>query len=341
MSIEIQEVDTRTASEDLLREMHEYYIPLSAEELPDDPPMPYERRVANWRQIRSDQSSPRWLLRDGDEIVASAVAWMNLEQNLDNGFGWIYVRPADRGKGHARRLAAILFDRLGEMDRKRFDTYVKEGGEAESLVARAGLKSVYREKRSRLVMADIDMDMMRDWIEKAEERAHDYELLSLQTPFPDDVVEKYCELQFQMNTAPMEDYEREDEVLTPKLWREQEKQMAESFNDLITYVAVHKPSGDFVGSTTIATDQLQPDQAWQWETVVHPDHRNKGLGRLLKGSMIERVVSDWPKVDRIDTWNAGSNEPMLNINIAMGFKPIVITNTYQGPLATAREKLGV
>ncbi len=341
MSIEIQEVDTRTASEDLLREMHEYYIPLSAEELPDDPPMPYERRVANWRQVRSDQSIPRWLLREGGEILASAVAWMNLEQNVDNGFGWIYVRPADRGKGHARALAGVMFDRLAEMDRTRFDTYVKEGGEAESLVERAGLKSVYREKRSRLVMADVDMEMMRTWVERSQERAGEYELLSLQAPFPDDVVEKYADLQFQMNTAPLEDYEREDEVLTPELWREQEQQMLESFNDLVTYVAVHVPTGDFVGSTTIATDRLQPDQAWQWETVVHPDHRNKGLGRLLKGAMMERVVADWPEVDRIDTWNAGSNEPMLNINISMGYKPIVITNTYQGPLSTVRENLGV
>ncbi len=56
--------------------------------------------------------------------------------------------------------------------------------------------------------------------------------------------------------------------------------------------------------------------------------------------MMERVVADWPKVERIDTWNAGSNEPMLKINIAMGFKPLVITNMYQGDLATARRNLG-
>ena len=341
MSFEIEEVDTRSAPEELLREMHEYYLPLSAEMSPQDPPMSYERRAADWRRQRSDQLFPRWLLRVDDEIVASAVAWMNLEQNLENGGGWIYVRPDDRGNGHCRALAGVVFERLEEMGRRRFETYVREGHPAESLVSNAGLKPVYKEKRSRLVVAEIDMEMMRSWIERAEERAADYELRSLQAPFPADAVEKYCDLQFQMNTAPREDYESDDEVITPELWRETEAQSEATFHDLITYVAVHKPTGDFVGSTSIQIDQLQPERAWQWETVVHPDHRNKGLGRLLKAAMVERLVRDWPKVEHIDTFNAGSNEPMLNINIAMGFKPIELTNTYQGDLAAVRAGLGM
>ncbi|MDX1745337.1 MAG: GNAT family N-acetyltransferase, partial [Halobacteriales archaeon] len=305
MSVTIQEVDTRTAPEDLLREMHEYYIPLNAEEIPGDPPIPFERRASDWRSTRSDQSIPRWLLRVDGEIVASAVAWMNLEQDLDNGFGWIYVRPADRGRGHARRLAEVLFDRLQENGRSRFATHVTEGFPAEELMKRAGLRPVYREKRSRLAVDRVDMQMMRAWIERAGERASDYHLVELRAPFPDDVLEKYCELQFVMNTAPMEEFEREDEVTTPEIWREQEKLHADASYEFLTTVAVHTRTDDLVGSTSVLVDDLYPEQAWQWETVVHPDHRNKGLGRLLKASMLERVVGQRPSVERIDTWNAG------------------------------------
>jgi GNAT superfamily N-acetyltransferase len=339
MSIRIDEVDTSTAPDDLLREMHEYYLPLSEELLPGDPPTTFERRAADWRYIRSDHSIPRWLLRADGEIVASAVAWLDLEQNLDNGFGWIYVRPADRGRGFGRMLASALFDRLEDEGRKRFDTYVVEGHPAAALMEKLELKHVYREQRSRLVMAEVDMAKMRSWIDRAGERAADYELLELQTPFPEEAIGKYCNLQFQMNTAPTEGYEVEDEVLTPEQWLDQEGQLDGACKDLLTYVAVHRSTGEFVGSTSVQTDRLQPDQAWQWETVVHPDHRNKGLGRLLKGSMVERLVRDWPKVERIDTTNAGSNEPMLNINLAMGYKAIQFTNSYQGDLVMAREKL--
>ncbi len=342
MTLRIEEVDTPTAPEELLREMHEYYLPLNGEMLPGDPPVPFERQAADWRQVRSDHSVPRWLLRVDGEIVASAVAWIDLEQNLGQGMGWIYVRPADRGRGHARALAALVCDRLEEKGRDLVDTYVIEGDPAEQLCERAGLQKVYREMRSRLKVADVDMALMRTWIERAGERAADYELCELQAPFPDDAVDKYCGLQFQMNTAPMEDFEREeDEVLEPHIWREQEERIAASFHNLLTFVAVYRPTGEFVGSTTIQTDNLQPDQAWQWETIVHPDHRNKGLGRLLKASMIERITRDWPQVERIDTYNAGSNQPMLDINVAMGFRPIQTTNVYQGALATVRENLGV
>jgi mycothiol synthase len=341
MTIKIQDVDTRTASDALLREMHEYYVAVDAEVLPDDPPIPFERRAADWRRIRTDESAPRWLLRDGGEIVASAVAWVNLEQDLANGFGRVHVRPTRRGRGHGRRLAEVLFDRLEAEDRTRFVTYVVEGSSEEALLERAALRPVYREKRSRLVVADVDMGMMRDWIERAGERAAGYRLLQLQSPLPADVLEKYCDLQFQMNTAPMEDFEGDDEVLTPERWREQERVNTAASYDFLTAIAVHEPSGDFVGSTSVLVDRLHPAQGWQWETVVRPEHRNKGLGRLLKAAMLERIVSERPSVERIDTWNAGSNEPMLNINVAMGYAPIVVTNTYQGDLAAVRESLGV
>lgn len=341
MAMHIDEVDTRTATDALLREMHEYYVAVDAEQLPDDPPVPFARRAADWRRIRSDESVPRWLLRDGGEIVASAVAWMNLEQDLANGFGRIHVRPPDRGRGHARRLAGVLFDRLETERRTRLVTFVVEGSPEEALLDRAGLRPVYREKRSRLVVADVDMGMMRRWIERAGERAAEYDLLQLSSPLPPDVVEQYCDLQFQMNTAPMEDFEREDEVLTPERWREQEEVNAAASYEFMTAIAVHEPSGEFVGSTSVLVDPLHPAQAWQWETVVRPEHRDRGLGRLLKAAMLERIVSERPDVERIDTWNAGSNAPMLNINIAMGYTPIVVTNTYQGDLSAVREALGV
>ncbi len=340
MRIQIQEVDTRSAPESLLAEMHEYYGPVRAEELPDDSPVPFERQAADWRSIREDESVPRWLLRVDGEIAAVAVAFANLEQNFDNAFARIHVRPDLRGGGLGRRLAQPVLEFLADDGRMRLSTYIVQGRPEAALLERLGLKKVHREKRSRLIVADVDMDLMNSWIERASERASDYELIYLETPFPDDVVEKYCELQFQMNTAPREDFEMDDENLTPEMWRDVEEKTTASFYELHTYVAVHRPTGDFVGSTTISTDTLQPEQAWQWETVVHPDHRNKGLGRWLKAANVVKVVEERPQADRVDTWNAGSNEPMLNINIAMGFKPILVADDWQGDLATARERLG-
>ena len=109
---------------------------------------------------------------------------------------------------------------------------------------------------------------------------------------------------------------------------------------LHTLIAVHRPSGAYAGYTQLRTQDLQPDLAWQWDTGVHPDHRNLGLGRWLKAEMIERTVRDFPAVERVDTFNAGSNRPMLAINIEMGYEAVHEQSIWQGDLATVRERLG-
>jgi RimJ/RimL family protein N-acetyltransferase len=144
-----------------------------------------------------------------------------------------------------------------------------------------------------------------------------------------------------MNTAPFEDYQREPEVITPTIWRDLEQMDRSRQTEFLVYVARHKASGRFVGLTESIYQRLNPAQAWQANTGVDVDHREKGLGRWLKAAMLQKLRSDYPLVERIDTENAGSNEPMLNINLTLGFKPILMNHIWQGDVATIRERLVV
>jgi hypothetical protein len=45
--------------------------------------------------------------------------------------------------------------------------------------------------------------------------------------------------------------------------------------------------------------------------------------------MLQRVLRERPDVRYVDTGNAGSNRPMLAINIALGFKPHRIGGFWQ------------
>ena len=340
MGYRIQEVDPRDASEVLLHEMWEYYTGVRSEDLPDDPLYPLRRQILDWQAVRDDQAIDRWLLRDENgSIVAAAIAVRDLGQNLDNGFARVHVREDMRKQGLGTILAEPILAMLYNDGRKRLATGATAGTVGEIRAEKLGMKMVIQEKRSRLRVADIDRNQMQLWVERASERAGDYELHFHQAPFPEEVIVRFCELQFQMNTAPLDDYEEDDLVVTPEIWRDWEVKANAAMTDINTFIAVHKPTGEFVGSTSIETDRLWPEQAWQWETVVHPDHRNKGLGRWLKAAMIERLGTMRVPVQRIDTSNAGSNAPMLGINVQMGFKPILVTNTWQGDLAKAKELL--
>lgn len=341
MALEIQEVDTRTAPDGLLREMHEYYVGLDAEFLPDDPPVAVEQRLANWQNIPERQMIPRWLLREDGEIVAVAVAFMDRHEDLNNGFARIQVRPDRRRRGYARMLSGPVLQRLQDEDRKSLITDTPDDVPWEVKLEELGMKKSFGDKRSRLWMADVDWDLMERWIERASQRASAYHLQYLEIPVPEEHLAQWCEVQHVMHTAPKEDLDFEFETWTPERWRDHEEKMVAAGNNMAAHVAVHSATGDFVGLSDIFLQTHQPEIAWQGDTGVHPEHRNKGLGRWLKAATISRVRAEHPEVDRIDTNNAGSNEAMLGINVEMGYKPILLTSAWQGDLALVSERLSV
>jgi GNAT superfamily N-acetyltransferase len=340
MSSKVTQIDTGSAPDSLLEELADYYVVIDDEEIPGDTPMPTAARIADWRKVSSHYPVFRWVSYDEDGIAGAAVVAYSAEQNLENGYGRVHIHPEKRRRGHGRALARAMFDHLEAAGRPRFDTMIKKDTPSEDLARRLELKPVYEEKRSRLLISDLDDELMGSWIDRANESAVDYELVYVPSPIPDDMLEPFCALAFVMNTAPREDFEEDDEVLTPESWRETETNALESGGQLHNLIAVHRPTGELVGFTQINTLDLEPDLAWQWDTAVDPSHRNRGLGRWLKAAMIDKVVKEFPLVRRVDTYNAGSNEPMLAINVEMGFRPIHIARAWQGSLATARERLG-
>lgn len=341
MASEIQQFDTRVVGDDLLEELWHYYHEIYLEEVPDDSPPSLERAIADWRSVRPRSEVSRWVLRRDGVIKAAAVAYIDLEENLENGFGRIHVTTESRGRGHARELAATLFDWLEDRGRTRFHTGVNKGVPLDGFLARLGLKEAYHDQRSRLDLSSIDQALMQSWIDGAVERAADYELVELDSPVSEAHLQRYCDILFQMNTAPKEDFEEEDETMTPERWRQVEQTTKTAGYRLYTMVAVHRPTGMFAGSSTISADLLDPKQGWQWETVVHPEHRERGLGRWLKAAMIELVTREHPEMERIDTENSVTNDAMLGINIAMGFRPINTQVIWQGDLSVVRQRWGV
>ncbi len=340
MGIQIYQVDTVDAPESLLREMHELHVILDAEELPDDPPTPFEHRLALWRFGFEHNDIRRWILREEGEIAGVAMVVMKKHEDLSNGFATIHIRPTSRRRGLANRLADPVLETLEANDRTSMITDVVADSAWETRLARLGMRKAFRNRTSRLIIKDIDWDLMDSWISRAAQRAGDYELAFLTTPIEELHLQKWCDLMLVMNTAPKEDLDFEDFSMSPEKWRNIEKQYLLRGHHLHACVAVHKPSGSFVGLSEILQLDHQPDLAWQGDTGVDPEHRDLGIGRWLKAAMLEAFVQRFPGVERIDTENAGSNEPMLRINIEMGYEPILLVNAWQGEVAVIRQRMG-
>jgi mycothiol synthase len=99
------------------------------------------------------------------------------------------------------------------------------------------------------------------------------------------------------------------------------------------------PDGGPVGHTTVHVNPRRPEASWQWDTVVLDRHRRRGIGRWLKAEMWRWLREAEPEVTRLRTGNAESNDAMLAINVAMGFREAAVYGAWQAPISTYRAVL--
>lgn len=167
------------------------------------------------------------------------------------------------------------------------------------------------------------------WIREGPERAPDYELAWLPRPYPDAALAPFAALKAAMNDAPRGELDVEDRVYTADAVRDVDAyEFAAGFLPW-TLVARHAASGDYAGFTEMVWHPDNPAIAFQGDTGVLPAHRGHALGKWLKATMLDRLRRERPQVHVVRTGNADSNEAMLGINRALGFRQAEGGTAYQ------------
>ena len=339
MAIRIEPFDAHNADESVLVGAHRAMTDLEMEFFPDDPAPPLEHHTQNWKapggSYRKDR---RFVAREGDETLGlvQVATWID---HLDSGLITPAVRREHRGRGIGTALFLQGMAALEREGRSKLIVDIPDGSFGESVAERIGLKRVLREKINQLLISEMDWELMESWIETTRTRSPEYRLEFWQPPFPEDRLDEWCRISDVMNTAPIDDFDLEETVMTPEKWRSIETNLGARGYVIRAALAVHQPSGRIAGMTTLMALRHHPEMAQQDDTVVDPDHRGNGLGRLLKASMARRFLAEFPRVTRINTGNAGSNAPMLKINEEMGFRTILDISAWQGEIEPARAAL--
>lgn len=313
------------------------------ESIPDDGPVPDDELWYQSLNTNPRQPNHYWGVWDegrSDLLGVVCVSWEDYEDNREMSWVEIDVMPEARRQKLGATLARHGVEFAKDVGRTLvgFDAnshcpagweFLKAIGAAHKLTGRFSM----------LKFAEVDRPLLEGWVARAAERATDYELLRWDGPCPDGFAEAFVEEQNVMNTAPTEELELEDEIYTVTRLRDKEAMQAARGIDQITRVARHVPTGEFVGHTDVWLPQRWPTKAYQNDTGVHPAHRDKGLGRWLKAQMLLDLLDERPAIDNISTWNAGSNDAMLGINYAMGFRTVTEFGEHQGRAEVVLEHL--
>src|SRR3954454_12336448 len=258
-----------------------------------------------------------------------------LTPELDNthlAWATVIVHPEQRRRGYG----SALFERLTEEARAAGRTSIgTDGWDLErvcSFAAKFGLEPKCCGIQRRHYLGELDPSRLGALYDEAAEAASDYELARIPGRTPPELVEAMVELAAVINDAPTDALDIEDEVFTPERLAGYEDATLARGNRLYRLVARHRESGALAGHTVVAVETRRPELAGQHDTAVARAHRGHRLGLLLKTGMLLWLAEAEPQVETVDTFNAESNDHMIAVNEALGYRVMGREVEFQGSL---------
>lgn len=312
----IEVIDGRTAPEAELRALYDLVAGNEREALPHWEPSSWEAFLGNARTPLEWRPTTRWVARDdaGHVVGTSTLALERRSTNRDHADIEVDVHPGSRRKGVGRALAGVAAEEAAAERCTMLDAMGREGS-ALAFAEALGFAPKLRERRSGVRLDAVDPTLLEKWTTPVP----GYELVVFDDQYPVEWLERLARAAGVMNTAPLDDFEMEPEVITPEELDELQATRRGRGTEWTTVVAVHAETGEVAGYTEV---HFFPGSAAgeQEDTGVWPEHRNQGLGRWLKAAMLLHIMATRPSVRAVETWNAGSNDAMLHINVELGFE---------------------
>lgn len=323
-TVELTEIDPKAATEQQLRALHELWKMEGAEFWPEDPPAPFEEDLA-WIKVQPSYSFKRlWLTTggaSGEPLAYGSLSFERKETNQHRAHLAVFTRPESRLDGLTAGLLRPAAEIARREGRTSLSNWLLKDSTGIGFAERLGAKQTTKDFENRLPVAELDRALIESWVERAPERAQDYTLKFWEGACPPEHLQSFAHAKQAMNDAPRGPNE-EDDLFKPEHVEEYERRHVDAGFLLWTYAAIHQPTGDIAGYTQLFPSRWRPQLAWQEDTGVLPDHRNRGLGRWLKAQMLVKLLDEKPEAQWVITWNATINQAMLGINRELGFRAV-------------------
>ena len=270
----------------------------------------------------------------GDQVVAEGNVHLPVLDNLHLATSWMSVRPAWRRRGIGTRLLGAL-QTAARADGRTTHVVVAEsaaggGGAASVFAAAHGYSAARVNVRSDLEVDAVLPGRLAEQRAAAERTSAEYELLTWWDAVPEPWLAQRAALSARMATdAPTEDVDSGEEHWDADRVRAEVAAVRAMGRRLVETVAVRSATGQAVAYTTMVVAEHEPDRAYQWDTLVHAEHRGRALGTRVKAANLLALLAQLPAVRRVTTWNARTNEPMLRVNRELGFHPVGASTEWQ------------
>lgn len=272
--------------------------------------------------------------------------FLELPMRDNTAIGWVnlLVLPEERGRG----IGSALHDEALAWLRAQGRT-VAQASTDQRLEPPAGPRTIAPSTGAGRVPADAeDVRFMtkRGWelgqvsrrsvlslplsdgvVDRLEADAHavagdEYRLVPWGADAPDAWVDQYAYVLSRMSTdAPVGGMDWGEQAWDADRVRTMEARARAGGYRLMVLAAEHVPTRTLAAFTQLWVPSHTDEVVHQGDTLVVPEHRGRRLGMLVKAVNLRRLVDELPQTRRVDTWNAEENSRMLDINVALGFRP--------------------
>jgi GNAT superfamily N-acetyltransferase len=288
---------------------------------PQDPP--YCPRFEALRVLNptADEPITHFMVLDAGRIVAGAGFTVPELDNTDSVWIEITVHPEARRRGIAREVWDFLTGRALGLGRKLVFFETAMGGTGEAFARSIDGELGLLDARRRLVVDEATLALAAELGAEARTHADGYDLVSYVGSTPEQWIYGVAYLTGRMSTdAPLDDLDWKPEVYDAARVRTREAAAELQQLTIFNTLALHTATGAVAGFTHIGMAIDDRTNAHQWNTIVDPDPRGHRLGMLFNVANVQQAVRHEPGIDAVWTWNAVSNDPMIAVNEAMGFR---------------------
>lgn len=296
-----------------------------------------------------------WLIRLDGNIVGRIELNVPGEGALPAGDASVEVLPPFRDRGIGSLALLFLEDRARAAALTSLHGGIEHRGSALTLIvsptghgavpadhgARFAIRHGYVleqvERVSHFTLTDADASL-RALLQDAERHSEGYRVfqwvVDADRSTPEQHIDDYAAIKARMSIdAPSGNIDVGDAEWNADRVRQLDRRAAETGLRVLVTVAEHTASGTLCALNELVITSDNPTIA-QSDTLVLADHRGKRLGMRVKCAGLLTVATLAPHAQRVITWNAEENGPMLAVNEAIGFRPIAYEGVWQKRLAT-------
>ncbi|MDQ3157500.1 MAG: GNAT family N-acetyltransferase [Actinomycetota bacterium] len=265
---------------------------------------------------------------DAETPVGVGIVEIPLKDNLKLVYVNVHVLPQHRRQGHG----SALLDSIVGIAREHGRTTLFAGARWD--VGQEGSANTAFAEALGFELDLVDAHRVLDLPATLPEAPvrDGYALHGWRGACPDEWVDQYANLlTLIVQEAPSGEYPLENEFFDAARVRSDEATLIKQHRVMQVSVAL-SPEGVIAGHTQLvfpeAEAEADPEDAYQWDTLVLPGHRGHGLGLSLKVHAMDASKELLEGRRLIHTYNAASNGPMIAVNELMGFRHVANCGEY-------------